>query len=44
MRDKKMKKKIVKDIGLSLYADRKEILEQVKQSNFDNINIQFDNT
>ena len=44
MRDKKMKKKIVKDICSSLYADRKEILEQVKQSNFDNINIQFDNS
>ena len=42
MRDKKIKKKIVKDICSSLYADRKEILEQVKQENFDNINIKFD--
>ena len=44
MRDKVVRKHIAHDIGAPLYADRKKIVEQLKQENFDNINIIFDDT
>jgi len=44
MRDKVVRKCIAHDIGAPLYADRKKIIEQLKQENFENINIIFEDT
>ena len=42
MRDKRIKRKIARDIGPSLYAERREMMSQIKKANFDNINVVFD--
>jgi len=42
MNNKKVRRKIAKDIGAPLCFDRKEILEQIKEAKYDNTNIIFD--